>query len=283
VSERERDFLMSEINNKYDKIYFEPSTIETIDRSVYEFIEKLKLYTDTNKGRIQVPVVWGTPERAFLSKRAKETRDTQGALIMPVISVKRSSLSKPVASPGIFIGNVPENPDEQGGAIPYMRIINQEKTANFARADAKRIFGDQNRPFANKKIVYKTVSAPMPVNVELMYQITIRTEFQQQMNELVLPFITTPGTVRAITLTHHKHRYEGFLDGQMQNQDNLENFSQEERKFESKINLKVIGYLIGLGKNGEKPFFAVRENAVEIKLPKERIITDPAEIEKYNL
>jgi hypothetical protein len=274
---------MSEINNKYDKIYFDPSTIETIDRSVYGFIRDLKLYADTNKGRIEVPVLWGTAERGFLTKEAKEARDQQGALIFPVITVRRTGITKPSPGSGIFIGNVPPNSDHQGGSLPVMRIINQEKTSNFATADAKKKHGDENRPRNNKKIVYKTVSAPMPVNVEMMYEINIRTEFQQQMNELILPFVTKPGTVRAITLTHAKHRYEGFIDGQYQIGDNLDNYNNEERKFESKINLKVIGYLIGEGKNGEKPFFSVRENAVEIKLPKERVIIDPKEIDKYNL
>jgi len=274
---------VSEVNNKYDKIYFDPSTIETIDRSVHEFIKDLKLYTNTNKGRTEVPVRWGTAERAFLAKEEKDSRDRQGALIFPAITIRRTGMSKPSPGSGIFVGNVPQNSDHQGGSLPIMRIINQEKTSNFATADAKKEHGDENHPRANKKIVYKTVSAPMPVNVEMMYEIAITTEFQQQMNELILPFVTRPGTVRAVTLTHAKHRYEGFIEGQYQIVDNLDNYNNEERKFESKINLKVIGYLIGEGKNGEKPFFAVRENAVEIKLPKERVITDPKELAKYNL
>ena len=274
---------MSEINNKYDKIYFDPSTLETIDRSVQEYVNNLKLYANTNKGRVKVPVLWGTSERAFLTKDAKGSRDSQGALIFPAITIRRTGLSKPSPGSGIFIGNVPPNQDEQGGSLPVMRIINQEKTSNFAAADAKRLHGDENSPRKNKKVVYRTVSAPMPVNVEMTYEISIRTEFQQQMNELILPFITRPGTVRGVLLTHAQHRYEGFFEGQLQTQDNLDNYADEERKFESKVSLKVIGYLIGEGKNGEKPFFSVRENAVEIKLPKERIIADPKELEKYNL
>ena len=274
---------MSEINNKYDKIYFEPSTIETIDRSVYEYIKNLSLHADTNKGRQLVPVVWGTSERAFLSKNSKESRDSLGTLIFPAISIKRTSLTKPAASTGTFVGNVLPNPDEQGGALPIMKIINQEKTSIFASADSKKITGDKNYPRRNKKVVYKTVSVPMPVNIEANYEINIRTEFQQQMNELLLPFITNPGTVRAIRLTYDKHVYEGFLDGQYQSQDNLMSFENDERKFETKINIKVIAYLIGSGTNGEKPFFAVRENAVELKLPKERVIISQEEKDKFNL
>ena len=38
---------------------------------------------------------------------------------------------------------------------------------------------------------------------------------------------------------------------------------------------------MGQGKNREKPHFAIRENAVEVKLPKERLILDPDEWDKY--
>ncbi len=274
---------MSDENNKYEKVYFDPSTLETIDRSVYEFVKGLNLHSSTNKGRKVVPILWGTSERSFLTKNSKESRDLHGALVYPAISVRRTGLTKPSPGSGIFIGNVPEKEDKQGGALPVMRVINQEKTSNFASADAKKTTGFVNYPRQNKKIVYKTVSVPMPVNIETTYEISIRTEFQQQMNELILPFVTTPGTVRAIVLKHGEHRYEGFIEGQYQTQDNLENFNNEERKFETKINIKVIGYLIGKDGNDERPFYAIRENAVEVRLPKERIILDPEEIKKYDL
>ena len=53
---------MSETIDK--KIHFEVSTIETIDKSVLNFVKGLKLSTKTNKGFTPVPVVWGTAERA---------------------------------------------------------------------------------------------------------------------------------------------------------------------------------------------------------------------------
>ena len=38
------------------------------------------------------------------------------------------------------------------------------------------------------------------------------------------------------------------------------------------INIKVLGYLIGDEDNQEKPMIVERENAVEVKLPRERVI-----------
>ena len=170
-----------------EKIYFEASTIETVDKSVLNFLEELNLSTETNEGWKKVPIIWGTAERSFQAKSNKDIRDNLGMLKLPIITVRRTSLVKDMASAGVFQGNVPENEDKQGGSLVVSRTINQEKTKNFANADAKRLFGQLNYPYKNNKIVYQTVSVPMPVNVTMTYEITLRTEYQQQMNTLMLP------------------------------------------------------------------------------------------------
>ena len=253
------------------KLHFEASTIETIDRAMLNYVKQLNLYTDTNQGFRKVPVVWGSAERAFQVKNDKDIRDSEGMLILPIITVSRSSLVKDMASKGVFQGSVPNFNDEQGGSLPVSRVIYQEKTTKFANADAKRLNKQLNYPRCNQKIVYKTITVPMPVNVTVMYEITLRTEYQQQMNELILPFVTKPGTINYQRLFEGEHRYEAFIQGDFQANNNVSDFSSDERKFETKINVKVIGYLVGEGDNSEKPHYAIRENAVEIKIPRERI------------
>lgn len=265
------------------KLYFEPSTIETIDKSVYEFVKGLRLSTDTNEGFKEVPVLWGTSERSFLSKKDTDARDSQGLLKLPLISIRRMGIEKSLQSKGVFQGNVPEHPDEQGGSLVVSRVINQEKTSAYARVTAKKATLDSSYPVKNNKIVYQTVSAPMPVNVEMTYEINLRTEYQQQMNDLILPFATKPGTINYVKLESAGHKYEGFIEGQYSSKDNLAEYSSDERKFETTINFRVVGYLVGQGKNREKPHFSIRENFVEVKIPRETVIIDPAELEKYNL
>jgi hypothetical protein len=253
------------------KIHFEVSTIETIDKSVLNFVKGLNLGTETNKGFKPVPVIWGTAERAYQVKKNKDIRDKQGLLILPIISIKRMSFTKSRVSPGAFQGNVPEHADSDGGSLSVSRVLYQQKTMEFANADALKLYGQKNYPSQNPKIVYKTVSVPMPVNVEVMYEITLRTEYQQQMNDLMTPFATRPGTVNFVRLIEKDHKYEGFIQESYSSSDNLADFSGDERKFETKIQLKVIGYIVGEGKNREKPHYSIKENAVEIKIPRERI------------
>lgn len=254
-----------------NKLHFEPSTIETIDRAMLNYIKSLNLFVDSNQGWRKVPVLWGTAERSFQVKENKEVRDSQGMLIMPIITVARASMTKDMASKGVFQGNVAGGKDEKGGSLPVSRVIYQEKTTKFANADAYRLHLQDNYPRPNPKVVYRTVVAPMPVNVTVMYDVTIRTEYQQQMNDLVLPFVTRPGTINYQRLFEGEHRYEAFIQESFQTSDNVSDFSSDERKFETKISIKVIGYLVGEEGNSTKPHYAIRENAVEVKIPRERI------------
>ena len=41
----------------------------------------------------------------------------------------------------------------------------------------------------NNKIVYESISIPMPVYVDVTYNLILRSEYQQQMNEMLTPFI----------------------------------------------------------------------------------------------
>ena len=47
-------------------IVFEPSTIETVDMAMFEWLnEEMDLHTTTNRGFKKVPVIWVFAERAY--------------------------------------------------------------------------------------------------------------------------------------------------------------------------------------------------------------------------
>ncbi len=77
------------------EISFEPSTIETIDAALTEYVDDiLNIFCTTNEGWKKVPVIWTSAERSFQIKNKKELRDDTGVIIKPVISVERASISK---------------------------------------------------------------------------------------------------------------------------------------------------------------------------------------------
>jgi len=260
-----------------------PSTLETIDTALYEHIDQnLNIYSTTNKGWKKTEVVWISAERAHQLKNKKQLRDMSGSIVLPVITVERTSVVKDPARKGIFYGHVPSVSDEKGGSITIARKINQDKTKNFANADAFRAKGQNTSPTKNKKVVYQSISIPIPVYVDMTYTVTLRTEYQQQMNEMITPFITKTGGINYFLLKKDDHRYESFIQQDFSQENNVSSLESDERMYQTKVEIKVLGYLIGEGKNQEQPKIVIRENAVEVKIPRERVIVGdiPEHIDK---
>jgi len=251
----------------------EPSSIENIDTGLYSWVSDLTLSTTTNDGFKPVPVLWLGTERAFQIKNNKEIRDSAGKLKLPLITVNRDSIAKDPAFKGSFQANMIENSDFKGGTITIKRRIKQDKTRNFANADAARVQnGDETRRRDNSKIVYEHLTIPIPVYVTMMYTIVLRTEYQQQMNDLVAPFITRTGQINGFVFSYNNWSYEAFIQQDFQENKNATNLGEEERSFETKIQIKVLGYLIGEGINRVTPEYSIRETRAQVRLVRERVI-----------
>lgn len=255
------------------EITFMPSTIETIDYALHEWLnEKLNIFCTTNEGWKKVPIIWSMPERAFQIKENKELRNLENIFTLPAMSVERISLIKDPQMKGVAWSHIPRRNDAKGGAITVARRINQEKTANFANTAAERRFGQKTYPFKNRKIVYETMTMPMPTYVVANYKVMITTEYQQQMNEIFTPFIVSTGQINNFFITKDGHKFEGFIQGDFSLDNNISNLGEEERKFQTTIDLKILGYLLGADKNDNQPKITIRESAAEFRFTRERVI-----------
>jgi len=270
--------------NRLEKKNLSNSTIENVDTAVYNFIDKqMNIFSNGSEGFKKVPVVMASSERASLSKKDSRIRDQDGTLVLPIITVERTSISKNPSEKGTVWANIPPTSKLKGGSIPMARYVVQDKTANFKNAHAKKRRGQLNFPEPKQKTVYKTVSIPLPVYITVMYNIAIRTEYQQQMNDIMVPFMTRPGGINYIIINDESKRYEAFIQQDFGHENNISDFSNEERRFETKFEIKVLGYLIGDGANQMTPKQPFRENIVEVKIPRERASLSEEEIIKYNL
>ena len=268
------------------EIPFMPSTLETVDYALYNWLnDELDLHTTTQDGYEKVPVIWASAERSFQVKRDREQRDQDGTLVLPLITIERTSVVKDPTKKGTVWANIPPVDDEKGGSITIARRIRQDKTANFVNADSWRKMsgtGANQRTFPKRdslgrrvqsnKVVYETITIPIPVYLDITYSIAIRTEFQEQMNDLVTPFVTRTGGINYFLAKHEGHRYESFIQSDFTQDNNVSSMDIEYRKYETKIDIKTLGYLVGEGKNQEQPKIVIRENAVEVKFPREKII-----------
>lgn len=259
--------------NEKSDIVFEPSTIENVDLAVYQWLNsKMDLYTETNRGWNKVPIVWINGERSWQIKSNRDLRNSNDNFILPVLTIERTEISKDKDKKGKYWGDVRPFNDEKGGSIAIHKTINQDKTSNFANAASKQATGQPNFKRENKKVIYQTKFIPMPVYVTMTYVIDIKTEYQQQMNDLLQPFLTFTGGVNYFIVENEGHRYEAFVEPSLSLKNNGSDLQQNERLFNTQITLKVLSHLVGKGKNDEKPKISVRENIVEVKIPREYVI-----------
>ena len=276
-----KDYSYTEVDDPtiINEEYLMPSTIETIDYAVYDWLnEDLNIFVTTNKGWKKTPIVWASPERAKF-RDDKEARDKDGVLILPVISIERKNISKEISKRGRFYSPIQNTFGAQGGAITIARKIQQEKTSNFATKDAYRSrrdvdSPDRNRPRDNKKVVYETISIPIPTYMEMTYSITVQTEYQQQMNEIMSSFLAfeRPGPDNYFLVKRDGHRYESFFDPSFDTDNNINNIAEEERTYKTTMTLNTLGYIFAPDENGNGPKISKRENAVEFKFNRERVL-----------
>jgi len=274
--ENAEDYLNSE--------EFQPSTLENIDFAFFDFInDKMNNNATTNEGWKKTPVIWASAERSFLSKNSKDLRDDDGTLVLPLITIERTAMNKSKTRKGKYYGLSGVLPEaDRFGRITLTRKIVKDKTNNYSVASNRKSFDEVNRTPGkqsyypkqeNKLVVYETLSIPLPVYVSMTYDVTIRSEYVQQMNDLLSPFITLGSSISYFVIEKNGHRYETFLQEGLNLANNVSNLGTDERQYTTKVSFEVLGYIIGEGPNGERPKIIRRENAVKVKIPRERVIT----------
>ena len=288
------------MQNERRGLEFQASTIETIDAAIYNYLKALNLHAGTHKGFIPVPIIWVGAERTYQLKNDLSLRDSEGLLKLPLITIERTEIEKD-PSKSLIPANVPDY--GKGGYIRVRRRVKQDKTTAFKNAQnmkksgANEDVGSSDKEFiferkfpnrvsrmfdtrpvtARGKTVYESVFIPVPVYVNVKYEIHLRTEYQQQMNQLLTPFISGNRQGRNhkyFSLSHDNHLFEGFIDNSFSNDNNAAKLDEEERIFNSIINVNVLGYLIGGGDNENSNLAKTYESIVELKVSRERVILD---------
>ena len=256
------------------------STLEDIDYSIVSWLkEDLNLSARSNQGFKKVPVLWQVPERAFQVKNREDLRDDNDAIILPVVSVERTNINKDPAKKGSYQANLySDKRNGRAGRFVIAKRIVPDKTRNFAVVGNTRrenyTSGTEQRyyPRINKKIVVQTLSIPIPVYVSVDYKILIKTEYQQQMNDLMAPFMTRTGQINSFVMKRNGHSYEAFIQQGFAHNNNVSALGSESREFTTEVTINVLGYLIGEGINDDRPLVRIEENAVEYQFPQESTV-----------
>ncbi len=253
---------------------FSSSQLETVDLAIYEWLnEKMNIFCNTSEGWNKVPITWVSAERSFQIKNNKDLRDERGTLIMPLMVVERTGINKSNDSRGAYFNSIPNVSDD----YVITKTINHKKTAEFTNADSlynnshdNYREADRNKNNTNVVYVYKKIQRPIYVTMD--YKISVMSQYQQQMNEIIQPFIVFTGSQRYFIAEKDGHRFEVFIDPAFAQSNNLDTLESEERRYITNITLKVYANLVGLGSNDDSPLFKTVENAVKVKISKESVI-----------
>ena len=256
------------------------STHETIDYALYNFLnDTLNISCTTNAGFTKVPVIFAIPERAYQVKNQNTLRPNTRTLNYPLMSISKESMNRNPQNRGRYgVGIFPYFRALEGGTLDIARIVNQDKTKNFANANSirqsatKKNKNYQTFPGNNDEIVYQTLSVPMPSFVEIEYKITAITDYQQQMNQILQTFQNFSSTPGVFNIQHEGNTYEAFLSPNFGIDNNATGLDVNERVFKADISIMVLGYLIGKGENQEYPQIVVRESAAKIQIQRERSV-----------
>ena len=142
--------------------------VKDIDEAVfYYFNNEIKPFVYQNGNRIEVPIIYGSPERWKSFQRDGYYRDKKGAIMYPIIVVKRDTLSKDRTVANKLDSNQPN--------------LYGVFSKNFSSKNFYSNFATLN----NRKPVETFQVVAQPDYVTLEYSCIIQTYYMEQLNKII--------------------------------------------------------------------------------------------------
>lgn len=256
-----------------------PATIEDVDKALFDlFNESLPLYYTHKAGTQRVPIIFATGERFAIIARKKPIRDKRGALILPLVSIMRSGVdtknafggSTNLVSPHIVkVQLSPEDPLYQR-LLNKDAILNSDDIVNSAaflnsgdrtgtepgRIATRRPGSEREKKVSSLEFLksevgnnfYEIYEMPEISYITAKYEITLWTQYVQQMNSLISAILTEAHFKSPVSYrveTKKGYYYTAFFEEAIGAANNFDDFSDDERIVRSTINVQVTGYIFG--------------------------------------
>lgn len=195
--------------------------IKDIDEAIFYYFQNIiKPYVIQDGSRIEVPVIYGSPEKWASFQKNGFYRDAQGRLMMPLMMVKRDSIDK--------VRNVANKLDANN---PHNLSVWQKK---YSSRNSYNNFDVLNN-VVPEKTAYAVV---VPDYISLKYSCAINTYYVEQLNKIVE------------AIEYASDSYWGNPQ-RFQFRAMIDSFSiktqltdKEERVVSSTFDLKIWGYII---------------------------------------
>ena len=88
------------------------------------------------------------------------------------------------------------------------------------------------------------------------------------------PFQTHTGGINQFLVNYEKHVYEAFIESDYAIASNSTALGEDEKRFDSEIKIKVLGYLTSNSVNQNTPVVVKREGPVKIRFTRERVMVE---------
>lgn len=247
--------------------------IEDVDVSLFNlFSKEIPLYVVTNDESKRVPVIFAAGEKWAMIKKNKLIRDKNNTLILPLITIVRNTISQDtnadVTGRGI---------NQQTGELVvkrrlatsdrnYQNLINKvliPSQDNVALNPSSSIQISTDRDVGSlsgdldivgggllkqdlRKNVYEVLTLPTPQFYTATYEITIWTQYMQQMNQVIEALLASflPQGQSWKLLTPKGYWFiASLVDGNFTPENNFSEMSTDERIIKTKLTVKVPAYL----------------------------------------
>ena len=142
--------------------------IKDIDEAVFYYFQNvIKPFVYQNGERREVPVIYGAPERWKSFQRDGYYRDKSGAIMLPILVIKRDTLSKDRTVANKLDANMPN--------------LYGQWSKEFSSKNFYSNFGTLN----NRKPVEKFHIVAQPDYVTMEYSCIIQTYYMEQLNKVI--------------------------------------------------------------------------------------------------
>ena len=172
---------------------------------------------------IKVPVLWGSEERWKSIRSRGVLRDKNGVIILPVMVVKRTSLTMDDQMPVSFDNDV------QGKFIKVVRANRYSKNNRYDRFSV----------LTGQRPVQESIITGQPDFVTCNYNVVMMTSYTEQMNDLNALWIEHLETYFG---DQTSYRFLSSLAGDISNEVEME--SDGERLIKNTLDMTIKAYMI---------------------------------------
>lgn len=251
-----------------DEFSIPPCGIEDVDTAVFNLFDSGIGFTNldvtsANKAvSVKKPfVIFATGERFALSKRLKVPRDKNKKLMLPAISVRRTSItqtSDDITGRGInqFTGKLTIKRRLDSGDVDYQNLINKIGLQNANLPETSRDTG------ANANVeeilegglltpqlgdnVWEMITIPQPQYFTSTYEVTFWSNYNQHMNYLIETLMASflpQGRMHKL-ITDKGYWFMAYADDSYNSQENFDGFAEDKRVVRYSFNMTVKGFLL---------------------------------------